>query len=104
LLADQTNLKTGVAILAGALSTEHFFTVTLSSVGATKKFFRDSDGVAIVNKSLVIAAVLSFGLAISVDIVLGTFPATLVTAAILTAIFVVIYQAALGKGPLAGWL
>ncbi len=77
--------------------------MTLSSVGATKRFFADEEGKALVDKSLLIATVLSFGLAITVDMVLGTFSAT-ATAAVLAVIFIVIYQAATGRGPLAGWI
>ncbi len=102
-MVENANLRTGLGIVAGALSTEHFFTVTLSSVGATKKFFADDEGRRLVDKSLLIAAVLSFGLAITVDLVLGTFSAT-TTAAVLTVIFVLIYQAATNRGPLAGWI
>lgn len=102
-MVDNSGLRTGLGIIAGALSTEHFFTVTLSSVGATKKFFNDEEGKALVDKSLAIAAVLSFGLAITVDIVLGTFSAT-VTAAVLAVVFTVIYMGATGRGPLAGWI
>ncbi len=102
-MVDNRSLRTGLGIIAGALSTEHFFTVTLSSVGATKRFFADDEGKALVDKSLLIATILSFGLAITVDVVLGTMSAT-ITAAVLAVIFILIYQGATGRGPLAGWI
>ncbi len=81
--------------MAAAISTEHFFTFSLSSLPTTKKFFsEDEESKAEVRHAYWIAAALSLALSLLIAYFLKS-PIPVIVTLVLSAIFIFLYERAL---------
>lgn len=86
---------TAIAIATSAISTEHFFTFSLSSLPSTKRFFADSEeGRKETRHAYIIATILSVGLAIVISYFMKNSLPLYVTLA-LSGVFIFLYERAL---------